>query len=255
MREQVCTTVCPYGRLQGVLLDKHSYNVAYDYKRGEPRAKGKERESSGVGDCVDCGLCVRVCPTGIDIRNGTQLECVNCTACIDACDEIMEATEQPKGLIRYTSEDAIEQKIPFSLSARAKAYVALLGVLMVIFSFILANRTDVEVNILRSYGTTFEKLDNGDYVNFYTYRMLNKTQQEQKVTFGLVGKAGKVTIIGMDTVKVAPQKSVEGTILVTLPDEEVDGLKTTIDLQVIDGNKIIDEQDVYFSGPFKLKSK
>ncbi|MFZ9661460.1 MAG: cytochrome c oxidase accessory protein CcoG [Chitinophagaceae bacterium] len=106
-REQVCIVVCPYGRLQGVLLDKNSIVVAYDYVRGEPRGKVSKDTIEIKGDCVDCAACVRVCPTGIDIRNGTQLECVNCTACIDACDSIMKSVEKPTGLIRYASENNI----------------------------------------------------------------------------------------------------------------------------------------------------
>ena len=116
MREQVCTTICPYGRLQGVLLDRKSIIVAYDYIRGEGRgkfSKNEERKEVGKGDCIDCNQCVDVCPTGIDIRNGTQLECVNCTACIDACNFMMEKTGLEKGLIRLDSEDGIKNSIPF----------------------------------------------------------------------------------------------------------------------------------------------
>ncbi len=112
-REQVCTLVCPYGRLQGVLIDKETINVFYDFKRGENRAKwrkGEDRKAAGKGDCIDCNQCVVVCPTGIDIRNGQQLECINCTMCIDACDEVMVKTGLPKGLIRYATEDEIEKK-------------------------------------------------------------------------------------------------------------------------------------------------
>jgi cytochrome c oxidase accessory protein FixG len=123
-REQVCIIVCPYGRLQGVLLDNNSINVAYDFVRGENKngrakfRKGQDRTADGIGDCIDCKQCVLVCPTGIDIRNGTQLECINCTACIDACDMVMDKIEKPRGLIRYASEDQIENwsKIPFYAS-------------------------------------------------------------------------------------------------------------------------------------------
>ncbi|WOC52371.1 cytochrome c oxidase accessory protein [Bergeyella porcorum] len=118
-REQVCTLVCPYGRLQGVLIDKQTINVYYDFKRGENRSKwrkGEDRKALGKGDCIDCNQCVVVCPTGIDIRNGQQLECVNCTACIDACDEVMEKVGLPKGLIRYATEDEIEQERPFKFT-------------------------------------------------------------------------------------------------------------------------------------------
>ncbi|MCE3258838.1 MAG: ccoG, partial [Bacteroidetes bacterium] len=139
-REQVCLIVCPYGRMQGVLLDKNSIVVAYDYERGEPRHKFKKGESN-TGDCIDCNLCVKVCPTGIDIRNGTQMECINCTACIDACDNIMEKVNRPKGLIRFDSENGIKNKLKFMFTARMKAYTAVLILLIGFEVFLLATRS------------------------------------------------------------------------------------------------------------------
>ena len=130
-REQVCTVVCPYGRLQGVLLDRHSVVVAYDYVRGEPREKQRKGFQRKGGDCVDCNLCVHVCPTGIDIRNGTQLDCTNCTACMDACDFMMEKTDRPLGLIRYASESNIADGKPFLITPRLKAYIAVLILLLI----------------------------------------------------------------------------------------------------------------------------
>ena len=134
-REQVCLVVCPYGRLQGVLLDRNSIVVAYDYVRGEPRTKPKKVEDTKAGDCIDCKACVRVCPTGIDIRNGTQLECVNCTACIDACDHIMEEIGKPKGLIRYDSENGIAKGTKLKVTPRIIGYSAVLLLLVVGLSF------------------------------------------------------------------------------------------------------------------------
>ena len=133
LREQVCTTICPYGRLQGVLLDQNSMVVAYDYVRGEERAKfrkGEDRPAAKKGDCIDCAQCVHVCPTGIDIRNGTQLECVNCTACIDACDSMMEGVGLEKGLIRFVSENGIKNRTRFQWTRRVISYTVLLVVLI-----------------------------------------------------------------------------------------------------------------------------
>ncbi len=138
-REQACTIVCPYGRLQGVLLDQDSIVIAYDHKRGEPRGKiKKSEESSNKGDCIDCHLCVDVCPTGIDIRNGIQLECVNCTACIDACDEVMEKINRPKKLIRYDSLNGIENNTKFKFTPRMMLYSAILVVLLGILGYLLS---------------------------------------------------------------------------------------------------------------------
>ena len=133
-REQACTIVCPYGRLQGVLLDPNTVVVAYDYVRGEPRGKLDKENPNKNGDCIDCHLCVAVCPTGIDIRNGTQLECVNCTSCIDACDSIMDKIEKPRGLIRYASMKGIAEKIKFKISPRIILYSVLLVLLLTIFT-------------------------------------------------------------------------------------------------------------------------
>src|SRR6056297_1931508 len=183
-REQVCIIACPYGRLQGVLLDNKSIVVAYDHKRGEGEngrkkfRKNEDREALGHGDCIDCFQCVNVCPTGIDIRNGTQLECVNCTACIDACDEMMEAVDLPTGLIRYTSEEQIQTRKPFKLSGRAKAYTILLAVLIGVLVSLLATRTSVEANILRTPGMLFQKNDDGTISNLYNYKIINKTNSD-----------------------------------------------------------------------------
>ena len=150
-REQVCLIVCPYGRLQGVLLDKNSILIAYDYVRGEPRGKLSDKRED-KGDCVNCAACVRVCPTGIDIRNGTQLECVNCTACIDACDEIMDHVGKPKGLIRYASENNIAKKEKTTYTSRLKMYTVVLLSLITFLATLLITRDDVSVRVMRTAG-------------------------------------------------------------------------------------------------------
>src|SRR5690606_14097485 len=147
-REQVCIIACPYGRLQGVLLDTKSLVVACDHKRGEREhgrqkwRKNEDRQDLGIGDCIDCFQCVHVCPAGIDIRNGTELEWLECTACIDECDSIMESVNLPKGLIRYASEEYIEKKEPCKLTARMKGYIAVLTILTGLLTGMLFLRND-----------------------------------------------------------------------------------------------------------------
>ncbi|MCR9081062.1 MAG: cytochrome c oxidase accessory protein CcoG, partial [Cyclobacteriaceae bacterium] len=166
-REQACTVICPYGRLQGVLLDNNSINVMYDYVRGEPRGPIRKNkvEETPLGDCVDCNLCVQVCPTGIDIRNGVQMECVNCTACIDACDEVMVKVDRPKGLIRYASENSIQQGFQKLITNRVKAYSVVLVILVAGFISLIATRDELQATVTRFPGMTYQMRDNGTVSN------------------------------------------------------------------------------------------
>ncbi len=201
-REQVCIIACPYGRLQGVLLDNKSINVTYDFVRGEKekgRAKFNKQEDrtvTGKGDCIDCKLCVSVCPTGIDIRNGTQLECINCTACIDECDAIMKSVGLPNGLIRYASEDEIEKKEHFRFTTRMKGYTAVLFILIGILTGLLFLRNEVEATFLRLPGQLFEH--KGDKIsNIYTFKIINKTNNDfNDIHFKLVGIKGSLALVG-----------------------------------------------------------
>ncbi len=176
-REQACIAVCPYGRLQGVLLTKESIVVAYDWLRGEPRRHLKKQPAIDIkssGDCIDCKLCVHVCPTGIDIRNGTQLECVNCTACIDACDEVMLKIGKPKGLIRFASYNSIKDGVQKLINGRVIGYSLVLVVLLSVLGFALATRSDVETTVLKVPGTLYQR-ENGFITNLYNIECVNKT--------------------------------------------------------------------------------
>ena len=175
-REQVCTVVCPYGRLQSVLLDRNSMIVAYDYKRGEPREKFKKNVAAEIntGDCIDCFQCVKVCPTGIDIRNGTQMECVGCTACIDACDKMMTAVQRPKGLIRYASENGISEGKKLRFTGRMKFYTLLLIILSGILTLLLLSRKDIDGTILRTKGLTYQERGTDSLSNLFNIKVINK---------------------------------------------------------------------------------
>ena len=179
LREQVCTTICPYGRMQGVLLDRNSIVVAYDYERGENRAKFRKNETRTDGDCIDCMQCVKVCPTGIDIRNGTQLECINCTACIDACNHMMTSVGFEPNLIRYASEANIADKKPTRFTGRMKAYTAVMLLLLGVEVFLLVSRTEVGISVLRTPGQLYQEQPNGQLSNLYNYKFLNKTYDDK----------------------------------------------------------------------------
>ncbi len=179
VREIVCTTICPYGRLQGVLLDDQSLTVAYNEQRGEPRGKLSKKDEAAKGDCVDCGLCVHVCPTGIDIRNGVQLECVNCTACVDACDTVMDKIGKPKRLIGFYSLGQIEGKKDFKKNPmRQILYSIILVLLTGVFLFLIFSRAPIDGTVLRATGSTFQTQPDGRISNLYTMEVLNKSGRD-----------------------------------------------------------------------------
>lgn len=254
-REQVCIIACPYGRLQGVLLDDKSINVAYDFVRGEKelgRAKFNKQEDravSGKGDCIDCRQCVNVCPTGIDIRNGTQLECVNCTACIDECDTIMESVGLPKGLIRYASEDEIEKKAPFKFTARMKGYTAILTILVGMLIGLLFLRTEVEATILRLPGQLFQH--KGENIsNVYTFKIINKTNNDfNDIHFKLADIKGTLKVVGKQNFKVVKQGMIAGTLFVEINQYVLESDKTKLKIEVYDGDKKIETSRTNFLSP------
>lgn len=255
-REQVCIIVCPYGRLQGVLLDNKSIVVAYDHKRGEKeegRAKFKKNEdrpSTGKGDCIDCFQCVHVCPTGIDIRNGTQLECVNCTACIDACDHIMESVNLPKGLIRYASEDDIVEKKKFEFTPRLKGYAAVLFILTSVLVGMLFLRNDVEARVLRLPGQLYEQKADNIISNVYTYKLVNKTTDEiEDITFKLKSYKGTIKVVSHDTFDVEAQGIAEGTLFIEINGSALKKDKITLEIEVYSGEQLIETTTASFLGP------
>ncbi len=251
-REQVCIAVCPYGRLQGVLLDENSVLVAYDYKRGEPRGKfrkNEDRKEAEKGDCIDCGQCVNVCPTGIDIRNGTQLECVNCTACMDACDFMMEKVGLEKGLIRYDSEKGIKNGVDFSLTGRAKAYIVLMFVIMGLLVTLLFSRTDVEATVLRVPNTTYQKIDKETISNIYNVTLINKTGETLPVNMKIIKGNATLEMIGEKVVNLETGKQLHREILVKMKKKDLTGPKTPITIGVFSNGTLVEEVDVKFSGP------
>lgn len=256
-REQVCTLVCPYGRLQGVLIDKQTINVYYDFKRGENRSKyrkGEDRAAAGKGDCIDCNQCVVVCPTGIDIRNGQQLECVNCTACIDACDEVMIKTGLPPGLIRYATEDEIEKELPFKFTNRTKAYTVVLALLVGFLGFLLYNRNAVEAKFIKPAGASFFVREN-KITNTYNYTFLNKTNRDAVLTIRILEpQHGEVTLSQTNKIRVKRGDITKGTVNISFPEKEINVSKQNITIGVFDETgKQVDSFKTYFEGPFKLQ--
>ena len=190
MREQVCKYMCPYARFQSVMVDKDTFLVTYDKVRGEPRGsrnKSADHTTLGLGDCVDCSICVQVCPTGIDIRDGLQYMCIGCGACIDACDQVMEKVDYPKGLIRYTTERAIEEKetnqnaLRHILRPRVLIYIAFITVLTSAFLISLLTRNPLRVDVMRDRGALAREVDGVRIENIYRIQIMNASENKMNV--------------------------------------------------------------------------
>lgn len=248
-REQACIVVCPYGRLQGVLLDKNSVVIGYDYKRGEPRGKLHKNEERVLGDCIDCHQCVQVCPTGIDIRNGTQMECVNCTACIDACDSIMDRISKPRGLIRYTSEEAIATGNKFKVTTRIIAYSVVLFILLSTLITLLSIRTDVEATILRTPGMLYQDQPNEQVSNLYNVKIVNKTFKAIPIDVKITEPSGAVKWVGSGIQTIKPQDIAEGEFFILIDQKLITKTKNKIKIDIYSNGKIVENVTTNFIGP------
>lgn len=252
-RELVCIVVCPYGRLQGVMLDKKSIVVAYDFLRGEPRGKKQTNEEKAKapvahGSCIDCKICVQVCPTGIDIRNGTQLECIGCTACIDACDEVMDKINEPRGLIRYASQEGIEQKKKLTFNLRIASYTFVLTALLGILGYMLLTRNIIETTILRAPGLTYQENKNGTISNLYNVQILNKSYQKMPVSFRINEQGVNIKMIGK-ALNVQPGEVAESSFFVEIPAKNLKENSVKIQIEVVSEGKVIDRIKTKFLGP------
>ena len=242
-REQVCTMICPYGRLQGVLLDSKSVAVIYDYKRGEPRGP------KSTGDCIDCHQCISVCPTGIDIKNGSQLECINCTACIDECNTVMKKINKPKNLIRFDSVHGIETGKRSVLNARTYAYSAVLIILIIILGITISNRKPIETTMLRVSGSIYQQVDSVTYSNLYLLKIINKTQKDKELQIKLIApKTGIIQIAtGQTTLK--SEGTFQSVIIVDLNRKELTGKSTVIEVGIFEGETLLEHYTTNFLGP------
>lgn len=254
-REQVCLVVCPYGRLQGVLLDRNSIVVAYDKVRGESRAKfhkNENRAETGKGDCIDCHHCVDVCPTGIDIRNGTQLECVNCTACIDACNHMMKNVNMKPGLIRYASESEIAESKPFEFTTRMKAYSTLLMLLIVAMTALLITRSDVSATLLRTPGILYQEQEGGKISNLYNYKIINKTNHAIPLTLKPIDANIEIILVAHENIVVNEQGIVQGALFIYASKSDLKKMKSKFTIGIYSGDELLYKMKTTFIGPVTL---
>jgi len=253
-REQACTFICPYGRLQSTLLDENSIVVAYDYKRGEKRShlhRGESapaRKDRGAGDCIHCFQCVTVCPTGIDIRNGTQMECVACTACIDACDAVMDKVGRPRGLIRYASLNGIETGQKLRVTPRIIGYCVILGLLGLGLVVLLLTRSAVDATLLRAPGALFQTTPEGRISNLYLLKLTNKTHHQMAVELKLEALDGTLTVLGGELNLPAEKQTTASVLLEVAPGKLPSG-NTPVYVGVYAGGKKVDRIKTVFIGP------
>jgi cytochrome c oxidase accessory protein FixG len=248
VRELVCTVICPYGRLQGVLMDKHTLVVAYNEPRGEPRGKLDKTGLLATGDCVDCSLCVAVCPTGIDIRNGTQMECINCTVCIDACDEVMDKIHKPRNLIGYFSEDMIHAKKTPSFNARMIGYSAVIMVLVAVMGYFIFSRSDMDITVMRGAGMLYQEQPNGYISNIYNADITNKTNKDRTITLKAEDPAILIKYIQAPGI-VTKGNEVKAVFFILIPVSKLTSLKTDVRLQLRSGNQILQTVTTTFVAP------
>ncbi len=253
-REQACILVCPYGRLQGVLLDPNSIVIAYDYLRGEPKGKIKKGEVRKLGDCIDCNECVVVCPTGIDIRNGTQLECVNCTACIDACDNVMDKINKPRGLIRYVSQNGIKEKTKKIFTTRVIGYSVVQILLLSLLTFFLTTRSAIDVTILRTPGMFYQEQPNDKVSNLYDMKVLNKTFEQKNIEVKLLNREGDITILG-DNKSVDPQEVALTKMFISFDKKSITTMNTPLQIGIYSEGVEIQRINTSFLGPVEKREQ
>jgi len=272
-REQLCIVACPYGRLQSVLIDKSSMIISYDPGRGEPRGKlgRKKREALADknkpegdrvvsleimqgfgGDCIDCHECVTTCPTGIDIRDGIQLECIGCAQCIDACDTIMNRVGRPKGLIRYTSQEALAGEGRHILRPRVFVYPLLIAVIFSLFLFVLISKAPADVTVLRNVsGRVFTSLESGDIQNTFRLKIVNRDTQARDYNVRVVGPAGVMVVLPEGQMAIEPGASRTRPLHVITPFDLFESGELDIEIEVINEAGLSIRRQVKLSGPYQ----
>ncbi|MFA5619129.1 MAG: cytochrome c oxidase accessory protein CcoG [Weeksellaceae bacterium] len=248
VREIACTVICPYGRMQSTLMDKKSMAVAYNYNRGEPRGRKRKGKEDELGDCIDCGMCVNVCPTGIDIRDGLQMECVNCTACIDACDDMMRRVNKPERLITFATEHQLETNTvgEKSLDLRSKLLLTLLIVLTAGFTAFMVTLPVFDSTVLRVPGQLYQEGQDGTISNLYKIKIQSKSPKDLPYSLAVKEENAQIEFVGTKLDSLKSGQLSEEIFFVRFPKGELEQRKTKINIQIKSGDKVIQNKKVTF---------
>jgi len=252
LREQVCIYMCPYARFQSVMFDKDTLIVSYDPRRGErrgPRKKDADYKAMGLGDCIDCTMCVQVCPTGIDIRDGLQIECIGCAACIDACDTIMDKMNYPRGLISYTTEHNLSGQKTHLVRPRLIGYAVALTAMMGVFAYAVSDRALVKLDVLKD-RVLYRENEQGRIENVYTLKVMNKAQTEQTFIIEAVGLEG-LKYEGRNEIRAEAGELVTVPVELSMAPERLPSStnEVTFHIRSVDDSSIEDEAESRFIGP------
>jgi cytochrome c oxidase accessory protein FixG len=248
-REQTCLVACPYGRIQSVLLDRQSVIVGYDTSRGEPRMKGIKGRAGDAGDCIDCGNCVTTCPTGIDIRDGLQMECIHCTQCADACDAVMDKIGKPRGLIRYTSRDEIMGLPRRILRPRIVLYPLVLVLMLGAFVYLVGTRAEAEITLLRGIGAPYTQEEDGTLLNQVRIRIRNRGAAEARYRISLHGPEEMTMVAPINPLPVGPGQLATTSVFVEFPRDVLDDGEVPVTFRIEDEHGFARELPYRVLGP------
>lgn len=254
LREQVCIYMCPYARFQSAMFDKNTLIISYDGDRGEPRGsrrKDVDPKSKGLGDCIDCTLCVQVCPTGIDIRDGLQYQCIACAACIDVCNEVMDRVGYERGLIRYTTENAVHHKITHVLRPRVIVYAAILVLITATLVYSMATRVPLQLDVIRDRIALYRENDDGLIENVYLIKIMNMGDTAHEFSLSASGITDLQLDAGKGVIEVAPGEVIELPVRLTADPTDLTRRSTKVKffLSATDDEKLKAEEDARFLGP------
>ncbi len=254
MREQVCIYMCPYARFQSAMFDKNTLVISYDEPRGEPRGsrrRGNDHRAAGLGDCIDCTMCIQVCPTGIDIRDGLQYQCIGCAACIDVCDSVMEKMEYPKGLIRYTTENTLQGRPTRILRPRVFAYALLLLTLLGGLFYSISQRVPLELDIIRDRNALYRETREGLTENVYTLKLINMDERAHRYRISVSGLEGMRLLSRKDEIVVPSGAVVSLPIQVQVDPIQLKTASTKVQftLAALDDPALSVTQEARFIGP------